>query len=46
MLTIKITLHEIMTGIQDWINKAIKSDLDIFDTNYTEFYIYLNCYII
>ena len=40
MLTIKITLHEIMTGIQDWINKAIKSDLDIFDTNYTEFYIY------
>ena len=40
MLTIKITLHEILTGIQDWINKAIKSDIDIFDTNYTEFYIY------
>jgi len=40
MVTIKLTLFDMLTGIQDWINKALKSDLDIFDTNYTEFYIY------
>ena len=40
MITIKLTLFDILTGVQDWINKALKSDIDIFDTNYTEFYIY------
>ena len=38
MVTIKLTLFDIFTGIQDWINKAMKSDIEIFDTNYIEFH--------
>ena len=40
MLTIKITLYEIFNGLQTWINKTLNADLELFDTNYTEFYVY------
>ena len=40
MLTIKFTIYEILTGVQSWINKTLDANIDIFDTNYTELYIY------
>ena len=40
MLTIKITLWDLFQGIQDWVNNTLNTDLNIFDVNYSEFYIY------
>ena len=40
MLTIKITLWDLFQGIQDWVNNTLNTDLNLFDVNYSEFYIY------
>jgi len=40
MLTIKFTIYEILTGVQSWINKTLDANIEIFDNNYTELYIY------
>ena len=40
MITIKMTLYDIFNGIQKWINDSLNTDLDLFDTNYSELYIY------
>ena len=51
MVTIKIQLYELLTCIENHINKMLGSNIDIFNTNYHELYIkpkgteiYIKCY--
>lgn len=39
MVTIKLGIFEIITGINDWINKTLGSNVCLFDDNYSELYI-------
>ena len=39
MLTIKLHIDYIIQSISDYINKVLKSDICLFNTNYSELYI-------
>ena len=40
MVNIKLCLYEILSGAESFINKVLKANIDIFNTNYTELYMY------